>query len=83
VQVLHDLIISGSTNANLTAANSRGAMTINVGRNFTLTSGKFTGQAHSNSTGLDSILVGLDFLYNSPAAADYFRVNQGKRKCRI
>ena len=78
VKIVRDLIISGSTNANLTAANSRGAVTVNVTRNLTLTSGKFTGQANVNATGIDSILVGLDFLYNSANAADYFRCNLGK-----
>lgn len=71
-----DFIMSGSGSV-FTAADTRGAVTFRTVNNMTLTNGRFTCQINTNSAGIDSIVAGANFLYNSPTATDFFRGNSG------
>ncbi|HMT30175.1 MAG TPA: hypothetical protein PKD91_12935, partial [Bacteroidia bacterium] len=63
--------------ANFIAANTNGNLLFSVTGNFTQTNGNFTGQAFSGNVKPDSIMIGGDFLFNSPTATNYFYANKG------
>lgn len=77
LNITRDLIING-LNSTTTVAYSKGATTLSVGRNFSMTNGKFVVQADTNNSVVDSVIVGLDYSMNTVTAADYFRGNYGK-----
>jgi hypothetical protein len=81
VNVGHDFIMNSAT-ASLRIANSSGAATFKTVHDFTIGSsglgGNFTGQVSAISTGIDTLSVGGNFLFNSATAANYMRANQGK-----
>ncbi len=74
IAINRDLNINGNTNVN--GAYTNGAFTLKVGRNLTLTQGKFSGQNYMLNTQIDSIIIGTGFTFNSSVAADYFKANR-------
>ncbi|MCX6291958.1 MAG: T9SS type A sorting domain-containing protein [Bacteroidetes bacterium] len=76
ISVGRDFIMNG-TGASFTGANTNGPFTFKAARNFTITSGKFTGQSSSINASTDSVITGVDFTFNSAAGSDYFRANNG------
>ncbi|MBL7948853.1 MAG: G8 domain-containing protein, partial [Bacteroidia bacterium] len=75
VRVVRDFNLSGG--GIVTNAYTNGAATFRVQRNWNQTSGKFNGQFYTLSAGLDSIIVGTNFTFNSATASDYFSGNRG------
>jgi hypothetical protein len=75
VSVGRDFTMNGS-NSQLTGAYTNGAFTFKVSRNFTQTNGQFTGQAYKANLGIDSIITGGNFTFNSGNSADFFVGNK-------
>lgn len=69
--------ISSSTAAEVRAAYSIGAVTFKTIGDFIMNGGNFIGQMIPASTGIDSVIVGQDFTFNSSLAANYCRFNYG------
>lgn len=63
--------------ANLTLANTNGNLLFDLTGNFTQTNGNFIGQNFAGNIKADSIMIGGNFLFNSPTAANYFYGNKG------
>ena len=74
IAITRDLNING--NFNINGAFTSGAFTLKVGRNLTLTQGKFSGQNYFSGLGIDSVIIGTSFIFNSPFATDYFKANR-------
>ncbi len=69
--------ISSAAAANLTLANTNGNLLFDLTGNFTQTNGNFTGQSFAGNIKADSILIGGNFLFNSPTVTNYFYGNRG------
>ena len=76
ITVGRDFITSNS-GADVRVANTSAAVTFNAARNFSLGGGNFTGQLNPLCTGIDSLIVGQDFSFNSATATNYLRANYG------
>jgi len=69
--------ISSASAANLTLANTNGNLLFDLTGNFTQTNGNFSGQSFAGNIKADSIMIGGNFLFNSPTATNFFYGNRG------
>lgn len=76
ITVGRDFITSANL-ADFKAANDSGAVTFLVGRKLTMTGGYFDAQLNPNSAGIDSVIVGENFTFNSSLASNYFKAHAG------
>ena len=72
-----DFIMS-NTSAQLIVANHLGANTFKTTRHFSITGGQFTGEMDTLNVGIDSMIVGGDFTFNSAVANNFCYVNASR-----
>ncbi|MBL0103891.1 MAG: hypothetical protein IPP51_09120 [Bacteroidetes bacterium] len=65
-----------NANASLVGAYTGGAFTFKAGRNMNITNGQFTGQSYMQATGIDSVITGADFTFNSANSSAFFKANR-------
>jgi hypothetical protein len=69
--------VTSAAGADVRIANSSGAVTFKTVRDFNMGGGNFTGQLYPLGAGIDSLIAGQDFIFNSATAANYMRANYG------
>ena len=68
---------SGTSTSYFYVSYTQGASTFNCSSNFSQTGGRFNGYYYSTGTGIDSIIIGGNFTFNTSSASCYFAGNYG------